>query len=226
MSVEGVNERWVVPPTQALWLPPDHDNAVSLSGEGALRRLYLRGAPCRRMPPTVRVIQISPLLRELLRRVMDVGTLDKRRVREGRLVDFLVDELTIARAGSIELPMPRDARALTAAQLVQTDPARTRDASAVAKRAGASVRTLERLFKDETGLSFGAWRQRARLLQSLVLLADGANVTQAALAVGYATSSAFVTAFKALLGATPGQYSTTPEATRPARRVSAPIARR
>ena len=117
-------------------------------------------------------------------------------------------------------------RALTAAQLVQTDPARTRDASAVAKRAGASVRTLERLFKDETGLSFGAWRQRARLLQSLVLLADGANVTQAALAVGYATSSAFVTAFKALLGATPGQYSTTPEATRPARRVSAPIARR
>jgi len=128
MSVEGTGERWVVPPTQALWLPPDHHNAVSLSGQGALRRLYLRSAPCRRMPSTVRVIMVSPLLKELLRRVMDAGSLDKR--------------------------------------------------------AGASVRTLERLFKDETGLSFGAWRQRARLLQSLVLLADGANVTQAAFAVG------------------------------------------
>lgn len=223
MSVEGENERWVVPTTQALWLPPNVENAVSLSGKGALRRLYLRGAPCRRMPTTVRVILISPLLKELLRRVMDLGTLDHRRVREGRLIDVLVDELTIARSGSIELPMPRDPRALAAAQLVRTDTAGTRDAAAVAKRAGASVRTLERLFKDETGLSFGAWRQRARLLQSLVFLADGANVTQAALAVGYSSSSAFVTAFKTLLGATPGRYGAATTEVRPA---SAPTARR
>ncbi|WP_373061008.1 hypothetical protein [Gemmatimonas sp.] len=109
------------------------------------------------MPSTVRVIIVSPLLKELLRRVMDAGTLDKRGVRERRLIDILVDELTSARAGSIELPMPRDPRALAAAHLVQADPTRTRDACALATRAGASVRTLERLFKDETGLSFGAW---------------------------------------------------------------------
>ncbi len=206
MSVESADARWVVPATQALWLPPHHASAVSLSGRGALRRVYLRGAPCRRMPTNVQVLLVSPLLNELLRRTMDIGTLHHRRVRERRFIDVLVDELTIARPGSIELRMPKDARALTAATLLRTDTAKARDAAFVAREAGASVRTLERLFRLETGLSFGAWRQRARLLQSLVLLADGKSVTQTALAIGYATPSAFVSAFKAVMGATPGAY--------------------
>ncbi len=206
MSVDGDTGRWVVPFDQALWLPPHRASAVALSGKGALRRVYLRGAPCRRMPTEVQVLQVSPLLRELLRRVMEFGVLHHRRVREGRLIDVVVDELTISRAGSLELPMPRDSRALRAAELLRTDTAEARSAPFVAQRAGASVRTLERLFRSETGLTFGAWRQRARLLQSLVLLADGASVTQTSLAIGYSSTSAFVTAFKAVFGATPVRY--------------------
>ena len=76
----------------------------------------------------------------------------------------------------------------------------------VARGAGASTRTIERLFRDETGLSFGAWRQRARLARALQLLADDATVTQAAIAVGYESVSAFVAAFRRTVGITPGQY--------------------
>jgi AraC-like DNA-binding protein len=207
MSVEAAGGVWVVPTTQAIWLPPHVPNAVSLSGRGALRRVYLRGAPCSRVPAVVHVIRVSPLLAELLRRVMDSGTLDHRRVREARLIDVLVDEVTMARPGAIDLPMPLDARALRAAELVRADPAGTRSASGVARAAGASVRTLERLFRRETGLSFGAWRQRARMLHSLVHLANGATVSQTAFAIGYANPSAFVAAFKSLMGATPLKYA-------------------
>jgi AraC-like DNA-binding protein len=128
-----------------------------------------------------------------------------------------VDELTATREVSVTLPMPRDSRARAAAELIRANAKRARDARWVARQSDSSVRTLERLFLAETRLSFGAWRQRARLLQSKVLLAEGQSVTRVALASGYATASAYVTAFKALMGVTPGEY------TRAARRRSASL---
>jgi AraC-like DNA-binding protein len=62
------------------------------------------------------------------------------------------------------------------------------------------------LFRSETGLSFGAWRQRARLIRALQLLADDVSVTQTAIAVGYESTSAFVAAFRRTIGTTPGRY--------------------
>lgn len=215
MSAEAASGVWVVPSSQLLWLPPHLANAVWLSGKGALHRIYLRGAPCKRMPNSVRVIERTPLLSELVRRAVESGTLNHRRVREARLIDVLIDELTAARVSEIDLPMPRDARALRAAELVRANPGDARDAELVARSAGASVRTLERLFKHETRFSFGQWRQRARLLQSLVHIADGESVTRTALAVGYASASAYVAAFKAVMGTTPRAYVALAPVSRP-----------
>jgi AraC-like DNA-binding protein len=207
MSVESGERLWVVPFTDALWLPARTGSAVSLSSAGALSRVYVRGAPSKRVTGGVHAIHLSPLLKELLRRVMELGQLHQHRVRERRLIDVIVDELTATRTVSVNLPMPRDSRARAAADYVRENIKRARVAAAVARHSGASVRTLERLFLAETGLSFGVWRQRARLMQSTVLLAEGASVTRVALATGYASASAYVTAFKSLMGATPGQYA-------------------
>ena len=96
--------------------------------------------------------------------------------------------------------------ALRAAEFVRGDPAGARTIGVVSQASGASARTLERLFVRETGMAIGAWRQRARLLHSLAMLSDGDSVTHAALTVGYASTSAYVAAFKSVLGMTPGAY--------------------
>jgi AraC-like DNA-binding protein len=101
---------------------------------------------------------------------------------------------------------PATARASNAARHVRDTLGDAHTLAGVAKHAGASARTLERLFRSETGLSFGAWRQRARLIRSLQLLADGESVTRTAIAVGYESTSAFVAAFRRTIGTTPGQY--------------------
>jgi transcriptional regulator GlxA family with amidase domain len=105
------------------------------------------------------------------------------------------------------VPMPRDARALNVARLLQADPAREDDIGALAKQAGASVRTLQRLFRDETGMRFVEWRQRLRLLQAITLLEQGASVTEAGAAAGYASTSAFVVMFRSQMGDTPHRYA-------------------
>jgi AraC-like DNA-binding protein len=71
--------------------------------------------------------------------------------------------------------------------------------------AGASSRTLARLFRRETGMSFQAWRRQLRLTEALALLSQGTPPARAAAAVGYGTSPSFGAAFRAVFGMTPGQ---------------------
>jgi transcriptional regulator GlxA family with amidase domain len=120
------------------------------------------------------------------------------------LLELLLDELAVL---PLDLPMPRDERALRAARHVRETLDGAHTLAGLAKQAGASARTLERLFRAETGLSFGAWRQRARLLRALQLLADDVSVTRTAMSVGYDSMSAFVAAFRRTIGTTPGRSS-------------------
>ncbi len=205
---------WVVPPHLAVWVPPHLAHDVRMSGQGVLRRVYFVRTMCRRLPREPQVIGVAALLRELLRRVLQLGTLTRTVPSEARLLALLLDELVVVRVAPVELPMPTDPRARRAAEGMRTQPGAWRDASAIARHAQASVRTLERLFRAETGLSFGAWRQRARLVHAMTLLADGESVTQAGFTVGYASTSAFVAAFRLVAGVTPGRYQRADDAPR------------
>ncbi|MBK7834178.1 MAG: helix-turn-helix transcriptional regulator [Gemmatimonadetes bacterium] len=196
---------WAVPPQQALWLP--QRRAQRAAWRGALRQVFIAAPICRRLPATPRVIQVSPLLRELLRRVCTVGTLDRRVAEQRRLFDVLLDELvemplhpssSPCRATHAPAAPPTSSAAI---RRPHTTPIRWRATPAPARR------TLERLFRAETGLSFGAWRQRARLVHAMTLLADGLSVTQVGTAVGYGGTSAFVAAFRRMVGVTPGRYA-------------------
>ena len=58
----------------------------------------------------------------------------------------------------------------------------------------------------ELGMTFGQWRQQARLLRALERLAVGEKVIDVALALGYESPSAFATMFKRRFGLTPSQF--------------------
>jgi AraC-like DNA-binding protein len=202
---------WVAPAHQAVWVPAGVRHSVEVAGGVAMRALYLSTSLGRslhsRLPATCRMVEISPLLREVLRRAMRLRTLDRRIAQERHLIEVLFDELTILPLVPLDLPLPRDARGARAAAVIRADPAARHSLAEVARTAAASSRTLERLFRRETGLPFGVWRQRARLLRALQLLAEGGTTVSAlAGAVGYESVSAFVAAFRRALGTTPGRY--------------------
>jgi AraC-like DNA-binding protein len=153
-------------------------------------------------------VNVPRFARELVLHAVRIAPLWTTDPVQSALVTLLVDQLAALPAAPLHLPLPTDPRARAFADLARADPAADLDELAAAVATGR--RTLERLLPAETGLSLGAWRRRARILRAVELLAGGASVTQAAVRVGYTTPSAFVVAFRAELGETPGRYLADP----------------
>jgi AraC-like DNA-binding protein len=209
MTVTGDRTSWMIPPGRAVLIPAGIPHAIRMWGDVAMRSLYFpHGAAGGPAPvfdaQTCRVISVSALLREIILRVAELAALDSRVAVEARLMSVLMDELETAHIEPLLLPLPSAVRALRAADWILKNPADGIVAGALARRCGVSSRTLERLFHAETGMRFGLWRQKARLLESVRVLVEGGSVTDAALESGYSSVSAYIAAFKQTFGCTPG----------------------
>jgi len=208
MTVTGDCTTWMIPPGRAVLIPAGVLHSIRMWGDVAMRSLYFPRGAATDAFDACRVISVSPLLRELILRVAELAALDSRDEADARLMGVLLDELAIAHIEPLLLPLPSDARALAAAGDILARPGGDATTDDVAKRSGLSARTLERLFRAETGMTFGLWRQKARLLESVRILAEGKSVTDASLEAGYSSVSAYIAAFKQTFGCTPGAMLT------------------
>jgi AraC-like DNA-binding protein len=208
MWVHTAQGDWVVPPNRAVWVPAGVEHGIEMTGTVFVQTLYLAQGIFGTLPGRCCAVNVSPLLRELIRHTVALGMLDKNVPARARLIEFLVDQLSALPTIPLQLPWPSDERAQRAAAWLREHPDDPGLIKQMAKRVVASARTLERLFQKETGMTFGKWRQQLRLLHALRLLADGRAVTAVALDVGYDSPSAFIAMFKRTLGTTPYRYFT------------------
>jgi AraC-like DNA-binding protein len=214
MTVNTQTGSWVVPSQRAVWVPAGIEHEVEMSASVSMRTLYLRTGLSSVLPKECCVVNVSSLLRELILRTIEIGMLNRKVAAHKHLTDIILDQFHELPTVALNLPMPVDARALRVAEIVRQDPGDAKSLDQLVKKIGASKRTIERLFQTETDMTFGKWRQQLRMLHALRLLAAGDSVTSAALAVGYDSTSAFISAFKIAVGTTPGRYYTDRGATR------------
>lgn len=205
MHVAAGDLQWLVPPTRAIWLPAGRPHRIVMQGRVSLRTLYVAPELIRRLPLAPAALEVAPLLREMILHALERGMLAPHGA-DARLAAVLVDLIGEARPEDLSLPLPRDRRALALADRLRAAPHDRRDIAELARDAGASLRTLQRLFPRETGLFIDAWRRKARLIHAVAALSSGASVTAAALDCGFDGASAFITAFRRQFGVTPGRY--------------------
>jgi AraC-like DNA-binding protein len=206
MRVETDTGVWLAPATKAIWLPAGVAHRIEIQGETAMRTLYIAGARAEPLPGAPAVLAAAPLLRELILHIVVIGMLDPARPEHDRLAGVLVDLIRTASPEDLFLPMPDDPRAGAMARRLQDTFGAVGSLEAFAAQAGASLRTLQRVFPRETGLTLEAWRRKARLIHAVASLASGASVTAAALDCGYQSVGAFITAFRRQFGVSPGRY--------------------
>jgi AraC-like DNA-binding protein/quercetin dioxygenase-like cupin family protein len=206
MTVATSQGIWVVPTQRAVWIPSPLPHTVRMVTSVSLRTLYLKRKLARSLPKDCCVVNVSPLLRELILHACDFCTLSREVTRQAHLINVILDQLQTLEHVPLRLPTPIDSRARKVAEVLFDNPGEERSLHDICRLAGASRRTIERCFLSDTAMSLGKWRQQLRLLHALQLLAEGEKITHVAGVAGYSTASSFVSAFKSVLGTTPGRY--------------------
>lgn len=205
VSVGVDRQQWVVPAIHAIWIPPRREHSVRSHGPFSGWSVFIAEDRCADLPPEPRALRTTPLLREAVTRAASwPGTaLDAPQVR---IAEVILDEVKASKAASLGLLAPEDARLARIADALAANLADSRRLEEWAAWAGLSPRTLSRRFVAQTGMRFGEWRQQARLLRALELVADGQSVTAIAFELGYDNVSAFIEMFRRATGTTPGRY--------------------
>lgn len=206
MRVVTGQAMWVVPPQRALWMPAGTVHGIEMLDQVTMRTLYLRDDAAAAMSHACRVLQVSPLLRELIVRATELPLHYDEGGPAAHVIALLLAELHGSQALKLHLPMPRSRRLATLCRALLDEPGDRRTLKEWAHAVHASERTVARLFQSETGLSFAAWRQQARVLEAMARLGSGAPVTQVALDLGYDSISAFSAMFRRAAGTSPSAY--------------------
>ena len=206
VSVGLETQSWVVPTIHAIWIPPHFVHSIRSHGPFSGWSVFVSEARCANLPARPLAIRTNTLLLAAIHRAASWpgAELD---AAQTRVAELILEELASAEEAPLGLPKPEEPRLLRIAEALARDLSDNRRLEDWAAWAGIAPRTLSRRFVDETGMSFAQWRQQARLLRALELLAEQTPVTTIALELGYDNVSAFIDMFRRAMGTTPGKYS-------------------
>lgn len=205
MEVETDDGAWVIPPFSGVWIPAGKPHRVRMQGVST-RSLYIEPAAAPRQGLHCEALVVSALLHQLLLASITMEALYDEQGRDGALAQLLMHEVRQAPTMPLFAPIPQDPLLAARCQAFLKAPQIQAAPEAWAAQLHKSLRSFNRHFRQQTGMSFGAWRQQACLLAALPRLAGGQSVTQVALDLGYDSPSAFSTMFRKRLGRVPSGF--------------------
>jgi AraC-like DNA-binding protein len=206
MEVSASRKLWLIPPHLGIWIPARTLHRVRMPNRASMRTLYFREGLVRRSP-TCAVLHVSSLLRELILEAVRLRELRAGDALHRSLRDLIAAQLRSATEVPISVSLPTDPRALRFAQDFISTLENSTLLTEVCRIAGASVRTMERIFQREVGMSLESWRRQVRLMKAVELLVEGCPVKKVAAEVGYRQPSAFIELFRQTLGVTPKAWT-------------------
>jgi AraC-like DNA-binding protein len=206
LIVEAGSERWMFPSQRCAWIPPDCVHKARSVGGVAGSMVYLSAKMCRGLPKMPCMFNSSDLLFAIVHRALSWNPRQPLSPAQNRLITVLRSEIRQPEQQPLRLPLPREERLAKVAHALLDDVADDRTLDDWADFAGMARRTFMRAFSAHMGMPFGRWRQQARLFAAIEILAQGKSVTDAAIAVGYDSVSAFIEMFRTMLGSTPQKY--------------------
>lgn len=206
VSVTTADGTWVVPPSRAVWVPAGVEHDTRSHSAVQFRSLLIDPAEVAGLPVVCTAIEVTPLLRELILRLVAVAEAPERVELRDVVTQLLLMELASLPVEPLSLPRPQHAQLARFCEQIRNEPAAAVSLEQAAGALHMSRASFMRLFQRETGMSFLRWRQQARLLHALSLLAERQSILNVALACGYDSPSAFSAMFRRVLGKSPSEY--------------------
>lgn len=202
-----VGERqYLTPPHYGLWLPPRVVHGAATRSQACYCILDIVPRRCERLPVEVCTLAVGPIMKAILSDLMVRQVDYPRSEDDARLMQVLVDQMSLAPRQETYLPISQDRALAQVLEALRDQPGDNRPLEAWARVVHSTERTLSRRCQRDLGMSFAEWRQRLRLVRALSMLEDGVGVQTIAFELGYSTSSAFIAMFHRLMGSTPDEF--------------------
>ncbi|KPE52224.1 AraC family transcriptional regulator [Chryseobacterium indologenes] len=206
MTVTTSEKQLVLPPFRMLWIPSKEVHRVNFRNVVAYRSVYFDEEYTRKyMRSDLKVLQVNPLLKEIIERIC-FWKWSALNQQQENIMKVFWNELKTAQEEKLELRMPADRR------FKKTMEEWTQRTSAppmlkkLAEEVRAVEKTISRIFKKETGLSYQEWRQQWRLQRSIELLVEDHSIGEVSHILEFSSDSAFIEFFRQHTGSTPLQY--------------------
>lgn len=206
LSVVTDTERYIVPPEQGVWILPDINHEVTALTDVELTSFYLANTTLSNLPKSCCVLAINNFLKTLILEAKKITPDNLSQQSNELLLQLILLKLSSSPKVTLQLPYPKDKRLLTMLSMIQSDPANKYDLVQWGDIVGASSRTLSRLFKTETGITYNQWRKRLNLQIAISKLGNGESIAKIAADLGYESPSAFSYMFRESTGVTPSHY--------------------
>lgn len=196
---------WMVPSGFGVWIPGGvaHSNRVTANGKVGFVFVELGAAA---LPQQCCTLVLSPLILELILHLSAQAQDYPPACANARLASVLLEQLELAPTEQLYLPLPATAQLRVIARGLAQDPSNRCTMAQWARQVAMSERSLARLVKRETGLTFGQWRKQWQIIVALQNLAEGESVQHTAEALGYESVSSFISMFRKTLGTSPARY--------------------
>lgn len=205
VTLQVAEATYLLPPQRAALIPAGVKHVTCMGGARTISLFFDRRL-LRARPAAVHVLEVTPLLREMIQYATRWPP--ARRARDP-LADAFFRSLSLLLEEWLQAPssfrLPRGRSKLVQAAIAFTlEHSADLQLAALCRAVGASERSLRRHLRAETGLGFRELVGQARILHAMELLADGeTSVTEAALAVGFESPSAFSKCFARVVGESP-----------------------
>jgi AraC-like DNA-binding protein len=194
---------WMVPPHCGVWVPGGMLHSNVATANARLFFLFIEPSAAD-LPDRCCTLSLSPLVRELIIEMADQSPVAN--AHADLISTLLLSALSRMPVEDLHLPLTNEPRLDLIASALVDDPSDRSTMAQWAKRVAMSENSLARLVQQQTGLTFGRWRQQLQLIIAIRSLAAGTTVQQVSGELGYESVSAFITMFKKALGASPAKY--------------------
>ncbi|MBF3044972.1 cupin domain-containing protein, partial [Pseudomonas aeruginosa] len=110
VTVGTAEGTWVVPPGRGVWLPAGIEHALRFAGQVRMRTLFIAPQARHDLPRDCRVVDVPPLLRQLIVAAMRIAPDYPPGGRDERVMELILDELRVLPILALHVPQPVDPR--------------------------------------------------------------------------------------------------------------------
>lgn len=197
---------WMVPCQSALWIPAGRLHVNKPTTKSCFYFVYFKSERLNTLPRSCCTLHTTPLIRALIEHLATLDQFETPDEDTNRIMDVLIQQLTTMQIQQLNFIIPVDQRLQTIANLLRLTPSDRRTVGEWAEYVAMSERSLSRLIVQQTGLTFGRWRQQLHVIKALQRLSANASVQATSDELGYESVSAFIRMFSKALGKSPGKY--------------------